>query len=107
MLKCHLGDRLLLLPLVGGEDFLYEVRGDFFVVAGLDVEVGASAGYGAEVAGVGEHLDLGHLCLYELALAALLDAHRPTAAAGEVADRKSTRLNSSHANISYAVFCLK
>src|SRR3712207_8990736 len=27
-------------------------------------------------------------------------------AAGD-ADRKSTRLNSSHANISYAVFCLK
>src|SRR3712207_7486720 len=25
----------------------------------------------------------------------------------EQADRKSTRLNSSHANISYAVFCLK
>src|SRR3712207_6860528 len=28
-------------------------------------------------------------------------------AALELADRKSTRLNSSHANISYAVFCLK
>src|SRR3712207_7473322 len=26
---------------------------------------------------------------------------------GNAADRKSTRLNSSHANISYAVFCLK
>src|SRR3712207_1742916 len=26
---------------------------------------------------------------------------------GALADRKSTRLNSSHANISYAVFCLK
>src|SRR3712207_8603139 len=26
---------------------------------------------------------------------------------GHIADRKSTRLNSSHANISYAVFCLK
>src|SRR3712207_7732948 len=26
---------------------------------------------------------------------------------GENEDRKSTRLNSSHANISYAVFCLK
>src|SRR3712207_1020510 len=26
---------------------------------------------------------------------------------GDVLDRKSTRLNSSHANISYAVFCLK
>src|SRR3712207_7065463 len=29
------------------------------------------------------------------------------AAATERVDRKSTRLNSSHANISYAVFCLK
>src|SRR3712207_6963710 len=28
-------------------------------------------------------------------------------AAGADIDRKSTRLNSSHANISYAVFCLK
>src|SRR3712207_7178972 len=28
-------------------------------------------------------------------------------APGRVRDRKSTRLNSSHANISYAVFCLK
>src|SRR5438445_7772634 len=28
-------------------------------------------------------------------------------ALGQAADRKSTRLNSSHANISYAVFCLK
>src|SRR3712207_7435914 len=27
--------------------------------------------------------------------------------AGGLEDRKSTRLNSSHANISYAVFCLK
>src|SRR5215203_6604059 len=26
---------------------------------------------------------------------------------GGIEDRKSTRLNSSHANISYAVFCLK
>src|SRR5258707_11801161 len=26
---------------------------------------------------------------------------------GKLTDRKSTRLNSSHANISYAVFCLK
>src|SRR5689334_25438993 len=29
--------------------------------------------------------------------------HRP----GEEGDRKSTRLNSSHSSISYAVFCLK
>src|SRR3712207_8914362 len=31
----------------------------------------------------------------------------PAAHRGPRADRKSTRLNSSHANISYAVFCLK
>src|SRR3712207_8556007 len=31
----------------------------------------------------------------------------PRAAAEAGADRKSTRLNSSHANISYAGFCLK
>src|SRR3712207_8303272 len=30
-----------------------------------------------------------------------------TAEKDNVKDRKSTRLNSSHANISYAVFCLK
>src|SRR3712207_8556424 len=31
----------------------------------------------------------------------------PGLAGGGEEDRKSTRLNSSHANISYAVFCLK
>src|SRR3712207_7690271 len=41
------------------------------------------------------------------------DVHFPHAQAERLAqrieqrDRKSTRLNSSHANISYAVFCLK
>src|SRR3712207_7994031 len=41
---------------------------------------------------------------------ALADLARRYLAAREqagAADRKSTRLNSSHANISYAVFCLK
>src|SRR5438445_6357341 len=32
---------------------------------------------------------------------------RPRDGTGRGRDRKSTRLNSSHANISYAVFCLK
>src|SRR3712207_7879097 len=32
---------------------------------------------------------------------------RGVGADGKFRDRKSTRLNSSHANISYAVFCLK
>src|SRR3712207_8463415 len=42
----------------------------------------------------------------------LLDAHGghsldPDRDQRDARDRKSTRLNSSHANISYAVFCLK
>src|SRR5690348_18108715 len=37
-----------------------------------------------------------------------VDEHRgPPAEEGEHRDRKSTRLNSSHPSISYAVFCLK
>src|SRR3712207_7206845 len=46
------------------------------------------------------HLELAHDYLGEAALMDLHDLHQN-------ADRKSTRLNSSHANISYAVFCLK
>src|SRR2546430_5867264 len=33
--------------------------------------------------------------------------HPPSPAPGARGDRKSTRLNSSHSQISYAVFCLK
>src|SRR3712207_8714352 len=33
--------------------------------------------------------------------------HRSAGAGADGRDRKSTRLNSSHANIKYAVFCLK
>src|SRR2546430_7206359 len=35
------------------------------------------------------------------------DAEQRATALGHVRDRKSTRLNSSHSQISYAVFCLK
>src|SRR5688572_31778607 len=40
-------------------------------------------------------------------LAALLTGLARRALGGFAADRKSTRLNSSHSQISYAVFCLK
>src|SRR3712207_8944815 len=46
---------------------------------------------------------LGDLALHG---AAILTLGLVLGAAG-ILDRKSTRLNSSHANISYAVFCLK
>src|SRR2546426_8400925 len=38
---------------------------------------------------------------------AAADGAKPSPLAGELRDRKSTRLNSSHLVISYAVFCLK
>src|SRR2546422_9668748 len=38
---------------------------------------------------------------------AILNSQWPEAAFQKVKDRKSTRLNSSHGYISYAVFCLK
>src|SRR3712207_7082222 len=53
---------------------------------------------GGVVAGPAEHVAPGDVEVVDQA-----DHHRH---AGE-GDRKSTRLNSSHANISYAVFCLK
>src|SRR3712207_8998370 len=68
-------------------------------------------GYAAFVGGAGgggvPTPDLTALC------AALAPATMPVGPAAaprsqpSAADRKSTRLNSSHANISYAVFCLK
>src|SRR3712207_7858929 len=50
----------------------------------------------------------GHRLLEALGSDHLGQEHLRHAAGRELAeDRKSTRLNSSHANISYAVFCLK
>src|SRR3712207_7923022 len=43
----------------------------------------------------------------EITLHATEAANPGSALAPQSRDRKSTRLNSSHANISYAVFCLK
>src|SRR3712207_8203731 len=51
-----------------------------------------------------------HALPFGLAAAVLFLRQAIDPAAGDqfmVIDRKSTRLNSSHANISYAVFCLK
>src|SRR3712207_7055100 len=57
----------------------------------------------------GGDVDAGHLQLGRRPAAVVLGVR---VGAGEdvgqhLRDRKSTRLNSSHANISYAVFCLK
>src|SRR3712207_7519304 len=56
------------------------------------------------VADVGAALVVGDLDVDQLGLGRDADVLALYRAVG---DRKSTRLNSSHANISYAVFCLK
>src|SRR3712207_7825347 len=57
---------------------------------------------------VGELLLLGDVDVHVVGAGVLADDHALVhlGARGDQ-DRKSTRLNSSHANISYAVFCLK
>src|SRR2546430_10245411 len=58
-----------------------------------------------EIASYGEHL--GAVLLTAVLLAADLPARYVDARHCLITDRKSTRLNSSHSQISYAVFCLK
>src|SRR3712207_7515761 len=74
-------------------------------LVGLEVE----REVGGELALFGHVADLAHHLLHLVELGdELLDLVLVgAAAAGDAQDRKSTRLNSSHANISYAVFCLK
>src|SRR3712207_8754673 len=49
----------------------------------------------------------GEICEYRLERGAIVRRTALLAHLQKRTDRKSTRLNSSHANISYAVFCLK
>src|SRR3712207_8007574 len=74
-----------------------------------EAEAAPEGGEGDVAVGVAG-LDLGEGALDGFAVGddgALLRNPGAEAAAFGAADRKSTRLNSSHANISYAVFCLK
>src|SRR5690606_39910429 len=70
----------------------------FFILAGVIMEY----------AGISRRLvDFAHACVggrkHGLAIVVVLAAFFFSA----ISDRKSTRLNSSHVKISYAVFCLK
>src|SRR3712207_7216882 len=60
-------------------------------------------GAGAEITDVDGNVYVDYVCSW----GPLIHGHAHPAVVAAIADRKSTRLNSSHANISYAVFCLK
>src|SRR3712207_7734028 len=55
----------------------------------------------------GDRHHLGDLVLDDRTAGVAVAAHDVEDTRRQELDRKSTRLNSSHANISYAVFCLK
>src|SRR5689334_24786412 len=65
-------------------------------------ELGEARAEGAQRRAAYLEADLG-----DAELAAAQQRHRALDAARHEVDRKSTRLNSSHSSISYAVFCLK
>src|SRR2546430_12238860 len=66
----------------------------------LDANRHATSGRNDDIPDLGKALDA-PASSHDVTLAVVLDI------IGAAADRKSTRLNSSHSQISYAVFCLK
>src|SRR6266478_8962638 len=80
------------------------------LIAGIMILAGSAKVLGffppEEVAKLGLSLPIQVIGAGELASAILLLIPR-TSSLGLLLDRKSTRLNSSHSQISYAVFCLK
>src|SRR5690349_9955648 len=78
------------------------------VLAAVDTAAGksyqAASGIALTVIGL---LTVGLLLLIALGLARARQWTRTPALMTQLLDRKSTRLNSSHVEISYAVFCLK
>src|SRR5258708_31359234 len=77
--------------------------------AAAAIEQGAQLGDVAQaVAFADQHaMAVAHLAALQLAVLDARDMHQPGLLGKEQVDLKSTRLNSSHQIISYAVFCLK
>src|SRR3712207_8591746 len=71
-----------------------------------DYETSALADVAAMLAQTAESLARTARDLREAGYDEWMDAEQAAAYLKRTPDRKSTRLNSSHANISYAVFCL-
>src|SRR5690606_16917171 len=73
--------------------FEYDATSNILSVDGIELGVSTTSGTTRRIIPVGSE---GHI-----------DLELYPKASGDVTNRKSTRLNSSHVKISYAVFCLK
>src|SRR5690554_3638855 len=87
------------------------VKGDVGIKDGKIVGVG-KAGNPDTMDGISENMTIGastevHSGAGHILTAGGIDTHVHFISPPQVEDRKSTRLNSSHVRISYAVFCLK
>src|SRR3712207_8733803 len=69
--------------------------------------LGQEVAHGGDQPGLEAHVAAREQAHRELALVGEEPRHAGVRQRRRGEDRKSTRLNSSHANISYAVFCLK
>src|SRR5436305_9386493 len=79
------------------------IRHGFFTRTG-----GVSTGiYQSLNGGIGSRDSAAHVAENRARMAAALGVRPPSLLTERCRDRKSTRLNSSHVRISYAVFCLK
>src|SRR5687768_18336431 len=77
------------------------------VAAGAGTAVGRAAARGLAHRRAAHAVTAGRRGAVLAARAEILARRTDAVAAGPALDRKSTRLNSSHGYISYAVFCLK
>src|SRR5690606_41127347 len=74
---------------------------------GMPRKLAARIQVGAPIAAWNSYADLAAEMVWETRLGHSLVQHVPVGVVACITDRKSTRLNSSHVKISYAVFCLK
>src|SRR5699024_11879200 len=103
LLRSSARRRLLSFPTRRSSDLTF--IGDGFAAVSIDAHLGLHI---HQLSAGGEH-DEHHAALVEEVDAVCLggDSVPHAGGGGAVQDRKSTRLNSSHASISYAVFCLQ